>query len=300
MVHIISTVNMKGGVGKTTLTVNLATCLAKYYQKRVLVLDLDAQISATLSLMSPHDFAQIRKKRKTLSYLIDNNLQPNPYSKLEISDIICPDICGIEGLEILPGDIELYDEYLVSAKLHQTALDTGITAFEQVWNEFEGRLIKEILNPVRQEYDFIILDCAPGYNLLTRSGIAASDFYLLPARPEPLSVVGMQLLERRIAKLKESHKASQVPLNIHLLGVVFILSGGNILSRYYNQVMRRVQTDFQPQQIFNQSIPMDVNVARAVDTFMPVVNSMPQTQGSKAFIKLTEEFLQKVQLSACS
>ena len=64
--------------------------------------------------------------------------------------------------------------------------------------------------------------------------------------------------------------------------------------------MRRVQTDFQPQQIFNQSIPMDVNVARAVDTFMPVVNSMPQTQGSKAFIKLTEEFLQKVQLSACS
>lgn len=294
MARIISTVNMKGGVGKTTLTVNLATCLAKHFQKRVLVLDLDSQISATLSLMAPHDFAKTRKKSKTLSYLLENVIQPNPYSKLDIFDIICPEICGIEGLELLPGDIELYDEYLVSEKLHQQASETDTPNFEAVWNKFEGSLIKDILAPVLNEYDFIILDCAPGYNLLTRSGIAASDFYLLPARPEPLSVVGMQLLERRITRLKESHKASDVPLNINLIGVVFILSGGGLMSRYYNQVMRRVQTDFQPQQLFQQSIPMDVNVAKAVDTFMPVVTSMPNTAGSKAFVKLTQEFLQKI------
>ncbi|MFN9173710.1 MAG: ParA family protein [Synechocystis sp.] len=294
MARIISTVNMKGGVGKTTLTVNLATCLAKHFQKRVLVLDLDSQISATLSLMAPHDFAKTRKKSKTLSYLLENAIQPNPYSKLDIFDIICPEICGIEGLELLPGDIELYDEYLVSEKLHQQASETDTPNFEAVWNKFEGSLIKDILDPVLNEYDFIILDCAPGYNLLTRSGIAASDFYLLPARPEPLSVVGLQLLERRITRLKESHKASDVPLNINLIGVVFILSGGGLMSRYYNQVMRRVQTDFQPQQLFQQSIPMDVNVAKAVDTFMPVVTSMPNTAGSKAFVKLTQEFLQKI------
>ncbi len=292
--RIISTVNMKGGVGKTTLTVNLATCLAKYYQKRVLVLDLDSQISATLSLVSPHEFAKTRKKRKTLSYLIDNILQPNPHSKLEIFDIICPAVCDIEGLELLPGDIELYDEYLVSEMLHREATNRGDVDFQVVWNRFESSLIKKILEPVLDEYDFIILDCAPGYNLLTRSGIAASNFYLLPARPEPLSIVGMQLLERRIAKLKESHKASDDPLNINLIGVVFILSGGGLLSRYYNQVMRRVRSDFQPQQLFEQSIPMDVNVAKAVDSFMPVVQTVPNSQGSKAFMKLTEEFLQKV------
>ena len=296
MVSIISTVNMKGGVGKTTLTVNLATCLAKYYGKRVLVLDLDSQISATLSLMAPQDFAQIRKKRKTLSYLIENAIQPNPHSKLEISDIICPAICEIEGLELLPGDIELYDEYLVSEKLHQEAQKQADLNFESVWNQFEGALIKKILAPIQDEYDFIILDCAPGYNLLTRSGIAASDFYLLPARPEPLSIVGIQLLERRIAKLKDSHRASDDPLNINLIGVVFILSGGNLLSRYYNQVMKRVNMDFQPHQIFTNNIPMDVNVAKAVDTFQPVVTAMPNTAGSKAFLKLTEEFLQKIAL----
>jgi cellulose biosynthesis protein BcsQ len=294
MGNVISTVNMKGGVGKTTLTVNLATCLAKYHKKRVLVLDLDAQISATLSLMSPHDFAKTRRKRRTLTYLLDSVIQPNPYNKLTIQDIICSSVCDIQGLDLLPGDIELYDEYIVSEKLYNQAADSeNYTDFETIWNNFERVLIKTILEPVIGDYDFIIMDCAPGYNLLTRSGIAASNFYLLPARPEPLSIVGMQLLERRITKLKESHQ-SLTPLKLNLLGIVFILSGGGLLSRYYNQVMRRVREDFQQHQLFQNAIPMDVNVAKAVDMFMPVVIAMPNSSGAKAFVKLTEEFLTKL------
>ena len=289
---IISTVNMKGGVGKTTLTVNLATCLAKHHNKRVLVLDLDSQISATLSLISPHEFAKLRKKKHTLSYLLDNLINPNPWSKLEIQDIIVPNICNINGLELLPGDIELYDEYQVSEMLHQQAVENDEKEFQRVWDNFERVLIKQILDTVIDEYDFIILDCAPGYNLLTRSGIAASNYYLLPARPEPLSLVGIQLLERRIAKLKESHKNIQ-PLDVNLLGIVFILSAGGLMGRYYKQVMKRVKDDFYPEQLFEQAIPMDVNVAKAVDLFTPVSIAMPNSAGSKAFTKLTEEFLAK-------
>ena len=293
MGFVISTVNMKGGVGKTTLTVNLATCLAKNHGKRVLVLDLDSQISATLSLMAPHEFAKIRKKRQTLSYLINSIILPNPWNKLKIDDIICPRICDIVGLELLPGDIELYDEYIVSEMLHKQAISDEQQDFDRVWNQFERVLIKKILEPVVDYYDFIIMDCAPGYNLLTRSGIAASNFYLLPARPEPLSLVGIQLLERRIAKLKENHQAAQ-PMNLNLLGIVFILSGGGLLGRYYRQVMKRVREDFSPNHLFQNSIPMDVNVAKAVDMFTPVVMAMPNSSGSKAFAKLTEEFLEKL------
>ena len=289
---IISTVNMKGGVGKTTLTVNLATCLAQKHNKRVLVLDLDSQISATLSLVSPHEFAKLRKKKHTLSYLLDNVINPNPWSKLEIQDIIVPNICEIDGLELLPGDIELYDEYQVSEMLHQQAVENEEKEFQRVWDNFERILIKQIIEPVIDDYDFIILDCAPGYNLLTRSGIAASNFYLLPARPEPLSLVGIQLLERRIAKLRESHKNIQ-PLDVNLLGIVFILSAGGLMGRYYKQVMKRVRDDFYPEQLFEQSIPMDVNVAKAVDLFTPVTLAMPNSAGSKAFVKLTEEFMAK-------
>ncbi|AFZ20583.1 ParA family protein [Allocoleopsis franciscana] len=290
---IIATVNMKGGVGKTTLTVNLATCLAKYHGKRVLVVDLDSQISATLSLMQPQDFAKVRREKRTLGQLIYKEIKPNNRIKRTTEEVIQSDICQIPELNLLPGDIDLYDEYLVSELLHKKASNQENCDFSDVWNGFEEELIKGILEPVVNDYDFIILDCAPGYNLLTRSGIVASDFYLLPARPEPLSVVGIQLLERRISKLKNSYGDDSC-FKAQLLGIVFILSSGGLFDRYYKQVMQRVTTEFSPAQMFENRIPMDVNVAKAVDSFMPAVLATPNSSGSKAFAKLTEEFLQKV------
>jgi len=290
---IISTVNMKGGVGKTTLTVNLATCLAKNHHKKVLVLDLDSQISATLSLISPQEFGKIRKTRHTLSNLLDQIIKPNIKHQFPIQELVINQLCGIDNLSLIPGDIELYDEYLVSEMLYEQALTRQETNFAKVWNNFERILIQKILAPIKDDYDFIILDCAPGYNLLTRSGIAASNLYLLPARPEPLSLVGIQLLERRIAKLKEAHQ-NTAPLQLKLLGIVFILSGGGLLGRYYNQVMKRVKSDFSPSELFENNIPMDVNVAKAVDGFMPVVLATPSSSGAKAFVKLSEEFLDKL------
>jgi len=294
MGYVISTANMKGGVGKTTLTVNLATCLAKNHGKRVLVLDLDTQISATLSLMSPIEFAKLRKKRRTLRYLIDDIVKSSNKEKLSIQEIVQPSLNNLQGLDLLPGDIDLYDEFVVSQMLHQQAVNLGEDNFEAIWNRFERVLLGKILEPVRNEYDFIILDCAPGYNLLTRSALAASDFYVLPAKPEPLSVVGIQLLERRIAQLKESHE-HEANINISMLGIVFTMSNSNMLTgRYYKQVINRVYQDYGAEKICQTQIPVDVNVAKAVDSFMPVVLNSPQSGGSKAFNQLTQELLQKL------
>jgi cellulose biosynthesis protein BcsQ len=291
---VIATVNMKGGVGKTTLTVNLATCLAKNHGKRVLVVDLDSQISATLCLMQPQEFAKIRREKRTLGQLLYKVIKPKNRIKRTPPEVIQSNICQVETLALLPGDIDLYDEYLVSELLHKRAVSEENCDFSDVWNGFEESLVKDILAPAVEDYDFIILDCAPGYNLLTRSGLVASDYYLLPARPEPLSIVGIQLLERRIAKLKESYDDEQL-FHAQLLGIVFILSGGGLLNRYYKQVMQRVTGDFTPEQLFENRIPMDVNVAKAVDSFMPAVLATPSSSGSKAFAKLAEEFLQKLE-----
>ncbi|MGL5193374.1 MAG: ParA family protein, partial [Chroococcales cyanobacterium] len=232
MAYIISTINMKGGVGKTTLTVNLAACLAKDYQKRVLVVDLDTQISATLSLVSPHDFSKLRKEKRTLKHLVNDFIQPIDQKSLPIQDIIKPYIGNVKGLDLLPGDLEIYDDFMVSEVLHKKALHLGKDNFEQVWNKLEQILVRGILDPVMKDYDFIILDCAPGYNLLTRSALVASDYYLLPAKPEPLSLIGIQLLERRINQLREVYK-NENPLDLDMVGIVFSMSGNVLTGRYY-------------------------------------------------------------------
>jgi chromosome partitioning protein len=294
MGYVIATANMKGGVGKTTLTVNIATCLAKNHGKRVLVLDLDTQISATLSLMSPVEFANRRKNRKTFRYLIDQVIAPEEAPQHSIQEIIQSEVCGVSGLDLLPGDIDLYDEFVVSELLHQQAVQLGEKDFETIWNRFERILLGKILEPIRNDYDFIILDCAPGYNLLTRSALATSNFYLLPAKPEPLSVVGIQLLERRIAQLKDSHE-QEAKIDIQMLGIVFTMFSNNLLSgRYYKQVMNRVYQDFGDAKVFRNQVPVDMNVAKAVDSFMPVVLSSPQSTGSKSFVQLTQELLMKI------
>jgi cellulose biosynthesis protein BcsQ len=244
--------------------------------------------------MSPVDFAKRRKHRKTFRYLLDQIINPEPEAKFTIGDIIQPEICNLTGLNLLPGDIDLYDEFLVSEMLHNQSVALGEQDFETIWNRFERVLIRDILEPIRNEYDFILLDCAPGYNLLTRSALATSDFYILPARPEPLSVVGIQLLERRIAQLKESHE-HEAKIDIKMLGIVFSMSNANLLNgRYYKQVMHRVIEDFGVDKICKAQIPVDVNVAKAVDSFMPVSLLSPNTAGSKAFMQLTQELLQKL------
>ena len=292
MGYIIATANMKGGVGKTTLTVNLAASLVKDFGKRVLVVDLDNQISATLSMMSPQDFSKRRRDKRTLRHLVNKAIKPDIKLSIPIQDVIHPYACSLKGLDLLPGDLDLYDEFLVSEMLYEKAIKSGQTNFDEIWTQFERNLVQNILNPVLKDYDFIILDCAPGYNLLTRSGLLASNFYILPAKPEPLSVIGIQLLERRIAQQKEVHKDE--PINIQLLGIVFTMSGNLLTGRYYQQVMRRVHEDYSATKLFKTRIPIDISVSKAVDTFMPVVLCNPQSAGGRAFTQLTQEFLQKI------
>jgi len=162
------------------------------------------------------------------------------------------------------------------------AIDSGQHDFERVWNRFEGTLLRQILHPILQDYDFIILDCAPGYNLLTRSALVASDFYLLPTKSESLSIVGIQLLERRIAKLKESHEENGL-IDIQMLGIVFNMSANLITTgRYYRKVMYNMMILVQPKFLRLKYQPMLMSL-RAVDSFMPVVLTNPQSAGAKAF-----------------
>jgi chromosome partitioning protein len=277
---------MKGGVGKTTTTVNLATCLAKEHDMRVLVVDLDTQINASLSLMPPLHFAKVKKENRTLKQLITQVIQPNNQSTIPIQQVIQHNICDVNGLDLLPGDIELYNDFFLAAFLYSQSRGSNKN-FENHWNTFEDTLLRTILQPIEKNYNFILIDFPPGDYLLTRSGIIASDFYLIPAKPEPLSVIGMGILEGRIGKLKESDRTT-----ISLLGIVFSSLGH--ATTMAEQVKNRVIDDFGKDKIFNTEIPRNVAVAKAVDEFQPVVLTAPNATGAKAYSEFTQEFLQKL------
>ncbi len=286
MGYIISIINMKGGVGKTTTTVNLAACLAKDHGMRVLVVDLDTQINATLSLMPPLHFANLKKENRTLKQLINQVVQPASHSSIPIQNIIQHNICNLNGLDLLPGDIELYNDFLLATLVYSQA-SANQQNFEKTWNRFEDALVATMLQPVAQNYDFILLDFPPGDYLLTRSGIIASDFYLIPAKPEPLSVVGIGILEGHIKKLKQSDRT-----NINLIGIVFSSLGH--ATNMAPKVKNRLADEFGEDKIFNTEIPRNVDVAKAVDEFQPVVLTEPNAAGAKAFTELAKEFLQKL------
>jgi chromosome partitioning protein len=286
MGYIISIVNMKGGVGKTTITVNLATTLAKDHEMRVLVVDLDTQINATLSLMSPLQFAKLKKENRTLKQLIYQTISQDEQADILIHNIIQHNICKIKGLDLLPGDIELYNDFLLASLLFEQS-HKNQQDFEKSWERFEDYLVSSLLHQIREDYDFILLDFPPGDYLLTRSGMIASDFYLIPAKPEPLSVVGMGILQGRISKLKESNRSK-----INLIGIVFTSLGH--ASTMAVKVKKRVVAEFGENKIFTTEIPRNVAVAKAVDEFQPVVLTDPQATGAKAFTELTTEFLEKL------
>lgn len=286
MGYVISVINMKGGVGKTTLTVNLATSLAKEHSRRVLIVDLDTQINATLSLMPPLHFARVKKENRTLKQLLNQVIQSDLHNSIPIQKIIQHDICKVKGLDLLPGDIELYNDFLLAALLLSKS-HSNQQSFEKTWTDFENSLVKGVLRAVIQTYDFILLDFPPGDYFLTRSGMIASDFYLIPAKPEPLSVVGIGILESQIKKLKESDRS-----HTNLLGIVFSSLGH--ATNMAPQVKNRVIAEFGQDKIFDTEIPMNVAVAKAVDEFQPVVLTEPNAIGAKAFVELAKEFLQKL------
>ncbi len=283
--NIIAMVNMKGGVGKTTVTVNLATCLAKNYNKRVLLIDLDTQINATLSVMPPIQFATLREEQRTLKTLIQRITQPNNQTLISIKDVIKHNICTIKGLDIIAGDIDLYNDAELAISIHHQA-EIYRDKFHNCWNIMEQNLIKTILQPVINDYDFIIMDFSPGDHLITRSGILASDFYLIPAKPEPLSVVGIGILEGRIRQFQEQNLS-----NIELIGISLTSLGR--ASKMSESIKVRLKEDFGEDALFTTEIPMNVSVARAVDEFRPVVLTEPKSTGAKAFNLLAEEFYLK-------
>lgn len=193
--EVVSFVNMKGGVGKTTLAVNVADALRRRHDKRVLLVDVDPQFNATQCLYSGDEYVNARKAGgHTIADLFNDNstttisaltgATEKPPAKLE-------DIKPWEyakGLSIIAGNLEIY-------------------RMEMAAGQGKELRLKRYLEYVREKdlYDYVIIDTPPTPSAFMNSALLASNFYLVPVRPEPLSRVGIDLLRGVIDRITENH-----------------------------------------------------------------------------------------------
>ena len=235
---IISVINYKGGVGKTTLTANLAAELA-YRGKRVLLLDADPQCSLTFSFLSPDEYKNDLSgdgspgSDRTIKHWFDaiaigdNEELPKP----ELSELIVPnlEVHGIVheqggALDIIPSHLGLINVDLSLAYMLSAHPDRVKRQFVKVHGQFRSALtgLADEAN-----YDIALIDCPPNFNIVTKNGIVASDGILVPAKPDYLSTLGIDYLVRNLGKLVEEFNSSlpsdKGRINPVIMGVIFTM-----------------------------------------------------------------------------
>jgi chromosome partitioning protein len=229
--RVVSVINYKGGVGKTSLTANLAAQLA-WGGRRVLLIDLDAQASLTFSFISPDAWDKDFSDAGTIKSWFESfdSSTPLPLSSLINTPLRVKQALGGRGrLDIVYSHLGLINVDLeLATKLGGASLAQAKKNFISI----HRRLADGIRDDVGgDQYDVILIDCPPNFNIVTKTAIIASDYILVPARPDYLSTLGISYLLRSVnslvkdynefADLKEGQKADKIAPKI--LGVVFTM-----------------------------------------------------------------------------
>ncbi len=193
---ITSIINYKGGVGKTTLTANLAAELA-WRGYNVLMVDLDAQASLTFSFITPDDWQDNYADSKTIKNWFDSFEQGSPS---QLSDIIFSPSRIAATLGNDRGCVDLIPSHLglinVDLELATRLGGANLTQAKRNFLSVHSMLYEGLSGLNRKHYDVVLIDCPPNFNIVTKTAIVASDYILVPARPDYLSTLGIDYLIR--------------------------------------------------------------------------------------------------------
>ncbi|MEA1960740.1 MAG: ParA family protein [Bacillota bacterium] len=203
----ISIINLKGGVGKTTLTTAMAEFMAVQHQLKVLVMDLDPQTNATVSLMDEYEWKKRNIKGQTIMQIFKDRLahQREFSAKESIVRSVSNIGGGIKGLDLLPSSLDLID---IQDKI-------GWIPSNGIFCQRPITLLGEAMAEAMNDYDVVLIDCPPNLGLITQNGLVLSQYYLIPVLPDVLSTYGIPQIVNRVKRLQ---KETGIP--IEPMGVV--------------------------------------------------------------------------------
>lgn len=249
MGKIISVANQKGGVGKTTTTINLSTLLAKK-GKKVLLIDADPQGNATSGVGAEKDI-----ELSTYDVLV---------GETEIEETL--EDTMIEGLKVCPSNINL-----AGAEVELVSMMSR-----------EQRL-KEKLESVKEDFDYILIDCPPSLGLITLNAFTASDSVLIPVQCEYYALEGLGQLINTINLVKK-----HLNKGIEVEGALLTMYDAR--TNLSNQVVKEVKKYFNDK-VYKTVIPRNVRLSEAPSYGMPITEYDPRSKGARSYEKFTREFL---------
>ncbi|HNS28924.1 MAG TPA: AAA family ATPase [Tenuifilaceae bacterium] len=252
MGKVIALANQKGGVGKTTTAINLAASLAVLEQK-VLLIDADPQANAT----SGTGFDLRNVKSSIYECLID---QVNPREIILKSEI--------DGLDLIPSHIDL-----VGAEIEMLNIPN------------REKVMKSVIEKVKDDYDFLLIDCSPSLGLITVNALTAADSVIIPVQCEYFALEGL-------GKLLNTIKIIQTRLNPDLQIEGFLLTMYDSRLRLSNQVVDEVKKHFQ-QMVFDTIIQRNIKLSEAPSYGKPVILYDAASSGSANHLNLARELLEK-------
>ena len=252
MGKIIALANQKGGVGKTTTTINLAASLATL-EKNVLVVDADPQANASSGLG-----VDIKE--------VDCSLYECIINHADVRDAIYT--TDIDGLDIIPSHIDL-----VGAEIEMLNLDN------------REKVIQKMLAPIKDEYDYILIDCSPSLGLITVNSLTAADSVIIPVQCEYFALEG-------ISKLLNTIKIIKTKLNPKLEIEGFLLTMYDSRLRLANQIYDEVKRHFQ-ELVFKTVIQRNVKLSEAPSHGLPAILYDADSTGSKNHLALAKEIINR-------
>ncbi|HWK23069.1 MAG TPA: ParA family protein [Ureibacillus sp.] len=207
MAIVIPTINLKGGVAKTTTTVGLAEVLTSEFKKKVLLIDLDPQTNATVMLIGDQRWKELNKQGYTLATLFEEALDPDD-TKFLLEKTLqknVSNISSVKNLDLLPSSLDLINVQEVLAKM-----PTG-----PFYSDNPIEILKNALRPIKYNYDYILIDCPPNMGIITLNGLRIANGYIIPTIPDILSTYGIPYVVDRIDEFSKN-----MEIKIEALGIV--------------------------------------------------------------------------------
>ena len=250
MGRIIAVANQKGGVGKTTTSINLAACLAEK-GKKVLAVDMDPQGNLTSGLGVDKDSVE-----KSIYELI--------IGEVDIKDVINKKV--LENLDIIP-----------------TSIDLSAAEIELIGVDDKEYILRNAIDQVKDQYDFVIIDCPPSLSMLTINAMTTADSVIVPIQCEYYALEGLSQLIHTVELVKD-----RLNSKLEIEGVVFTMYDART-----NLSLQVVENDNLQQNIYKTIIPRNIRLAEAPSYGLPINKYDPKSTGAESYMRLADEVIER-------